>query len=179
MSPIFSSIFWTSVHVYLKLHIVISEFISCYSFLSLHLSSVSQLCLTLCNPVNRSTPGFPVHHQLPESTQTHVHWVGDAIQPSHPLSSPFLLPLIFPSIRVFSKESALHIRWPKYGVSASTSVLLVNTQDWSSLGWTGWISSQSKGLSFKYLLNFSSHVPQTPYCHFGVYFLLFLSQLFF
>ena len=51
-------------------------------------SSVAQSCLTLCNPMNRSTPGLPVHHQLPESTQTHVHWVSDAIQPSSPLSSP-------------------------------------------------------------------------------------------
>ena len=51
-------------------------------------SSVTQLCLTLCDPVNRSTPGLPVHHQLPEFTQTHAHRVGDAIQPSHPLSSP-------------------------------------------------------------------------------------------
>ena len=51
-------------------------------------SSVAQLCPTLCNPMNRSTLGLPVHHQLPESTQTHVHWVGDSIQPSHPLSSP-------------------------------------------------------------------------------------------
>ena len=50
-------------------------------------SSVSQLCPTLCDPMNRSTPGLPVHHQLPESTQTHVHWAGDAIQPSHPLLS--------------------------------------------------------------------------------------------
>ena len=52
------------------------------------ISSVAQSCLTLCDPMNRSTPGLPVHHQLPEFTQTHVHWVGDAIQPSHPLSSP-------------------------------------------------------------------------------------------
>ena len=51
-------------------------------------SSVTQSCLTLCNPMDCSTPGLPVHHQLPESTQTHVHWVGDAIQPSHPLFSP-------------------------------------------------------------------------------------------
>ena len=64
--------------------------------------------------MNCSTPGLPVHNQLPESTQTHVHWVSDAIQPSHPLSFLFLLPSIFPSIRVFSNESALHIRWPKY-----------------------------------------------------------------
>ena len=55
---------------------------------SVQFSSVSQLCPTLCDPMNRSTPGFPVHHQLPEFTQTHVHWVGDAIQPSHPLSFP-------------------------------------------------------------------------------------------
>ena len=61
-----------------------------------------------------STPGIPVHHQLPEIAQTHVHRVGAAIQPSHPLSSPLTLPSIFPSIRVFSSESFLHIRWPKY-----------------------------------------------------------------
>ena len=56
---------------------------------SVQFSSVAQPCLTLCDPMNRSTPGLPVHHQLLEFTQTHVHWVGDAIQPSHPLSSPF------------------------------------------------------------------------------------------
>ena len=56
--------------------------------LLLQFSSVTQSCPTLCDPMNRSTPGLPVHHQLPEFTQTHVHWVGDAIQPSHPLSSP-------------------------------------------------------------------------------------------
>ena len=61
-----------------------------------------------------STPGLPVHHQLPEFTQTHVHWVGDAIQPSHPLSSPSPSALNLPSIRVFSNESALCITWPKY-----------------------------------------------------------------
>ena len=61
-----------------------------------------------------SMPGLPVHHHLPEFTQTHVHWVDDAIQPSYPLSSLLLPPSIFPSIRVFSNESALRIRWPKY-----------------------------------------------------------------
>ena len=55
---------------------------------SVQFSSVAQLCLTLCDPMNCSTPGLPVHHQLPDFTQTHVHQVGDAIQPSHPLSSP-------------------------------------------------------------------------------------------
>ena len=73
-------------------------------------SSVSQSGPTLSYPMNRSTPDLPVHHQLPEFTQTHAHWVGDAIQPSHPLFPPS----IFPSIRVFSNESALYIRWPKY-----------------------------------------------------------------
>ena len=76
-------------------------------------SSVTQSCPNLCNLMNRSTPGLPVHHQLPEYTQTHVHEVRDATQPSHPLFSLLLLPSIFPSIRVFSNESALHIRWPK------------------------------------------------------------------
>ena len=78
------------------------------------ISSVAQSCPVLCNTMNHSMPGLPVHYQLLESTQTHVHWVGDAIQPSHPLSSPLLPPSIFPSSRVFSNESALRIRWPKY-----------------------------------------------------------------
>ena len=74
-------------------------------------SSVAQSCLTLCDPMNHSTPGLPVHHQLQEFTQTHVHRVRDAIQPSHPL---LLLPPIPPSIRVFSNESTLRMSWPKY-----------------------------------------------------------------
>ena len=81
---------------------------------SLCKSSVTQSCPTLCNSMDCSTPGFPVHHQLPELAQTHVNRVSDAIQPSHPLSSLLLLPSVFPSIRVFSNESVLHIRWPKY-----------------------------------------------------------------
>ena len=81
---------------------------------SVQFSSVAQSCPTLCDPMNHSTPVLPVQHQLPESTQAHVHWVGDAIQPSHPLSSPSLLALNLSHIRVFSNESALHIRWPKY-----------------------------------------------------------------
>ena len=79
---------------------------------SVQFSSVAQSCPTLCDPMNCSTPGLPVHHQLLEFTQTHVHWVGDAIQPSHPLSSPS--PPAPPSIRVFSNESTLRMRWPKY-----------------------------------------------------------------
>ena len=83
-------------------------------FSSVQFSSVAQLCPTLCDPMNRTTPGLPVHHQLPEFIQTHVHRVSDAIQPSHPLSSPSPPPPIPPSIRVFSNESTLRMRWPKY-----------------------------------------------------------------
>ena len=82
--------------------------------LSVQFSSVAQSCLTLYNPMDCSLPGLPVHHQLPGFTQTHVHRVGDAIQPSHPLPSPSPPAFNFPSIRVFSNESVLHIRWPKY-----------------------------------------------------------------
>ena len=85
-----------------------------YNRVSQSVSSVTQSCLTLQDPMNCSTPGPPVHHQLPEFTQTHVRRVFDAIQPSHPLLSPLLLPPIPPSIRVFSNESTLHMRWPKY-----------------------------------------------------------------
>ena len=77
-------------------------------------SSFTQACPTLHNPINCSMPGFPVHHQLVKLAQTHVHWVGDAIQPFQPLHSLILLPSIPPSIRVFSSESTLHMRWPKY-----------------------------------------------------------------
>ena len=77
-------------------------------------SSVAQSCLALCDPMNRSTPGLPVHRQLPEFSQTHVRRVGDALQPSHPLCPLLLLPPIPPSIRVFSSESTLCMRWPKY-----------------------------------------------------------------
>ena len=77
-------------------------------------SEVAQSCPTLCDPMNHSTPGLPVHHQLLEFTQTHVHQVGDAIQPSHPLSPLLLLPTIPSSIRVFSNESPLLMKWPKY-----------------------------------------------------------------
>ena len=83
-------------------------------FSSVQFSSVTQSCSTLCDPINCSMPGLPVRHQLPEFTQTHVHRVGDVIQPSHPLLSLLLLLPIPPSIRVFSSESTLHMRWPKY-----------------------------------------------------------------
>ena len=78
------------------------------------LCSVTLLCPTLCDPTDCSTPGLPVLHYLPDLAQTHVHWVSDAIQPSHPPSPLLLLPSVFPSIRDFSNELAFCIRWPKY-----------------------------------------------------------------
>ena len=84
------------------------------AFAYVQFSSEAQLCPTLCDPMNHSTPGLPVHHQLLESTQTHVHWVGDAIQPSHPLSTPTPPTFNLSSIRLFSNESVLRIRWLKY-----------------------------------------------------------------
>ena len=86
--------------------------------------------------MNRSMPGLPVHHQLPESTQTHVHPVIDAIQPSHPLSSPPPPAFNPSSIRVFSNESVLRVRWPKYW-SFSFSFLPLNIQGRFPSGLTG------------------------------------------
>ena len=114
---------------------------------SIQFSSVNQSCPTLDDPMNCSTPGLPVHHQLPDFTQTHVHRVGDTIQPSHPLSSPFPPAPIRPSIRVFSNESTLPWGGQSTGLSALASFLPKNTQGWSPLEWTGWISLQSKALS--------------------------------
>ena len=113
----------------------------CQSYLqckSYQFSSVTQSYPTLCDPMDCSTPGFLVHHQLSEFTQTHVHQLGDAIQQSHPLLSPsLLLPSVFPSIRVFSNESVLCIRWPKYwsftfsiSPSSEYSELISFRMDW-------------------------------------------------
>ena len=103
-------------------------------------SSVTQSCPTFCNPMNRSTPGLPVYHKLPELIQTHVHQVGDATQPSHPLSSPFPPAPVPPSIRVFSNESVLRMRWPKYwsfsfsiSPSSEYSGLISFRMDWLDL----------------------------------------------
>ena len=112
---------------------------------SVQFSSVAQLCLTLCDPMNRSMPGLLVHQQLLESTQTHIHRVGDAIQTSPPLLH-LLLPSNFPCLRSFQMSQLFTSGGQNIGVSVSKSVLPMNTQDWSPLGWTGWISLQSKGL---------------------------------
>ena len=89
-------------------------------------SSFAQWCPTLFYPMDCSTPDFPAHHQLPELAQTHIHWVNDAIQPSHPL----LQPSVFPSIRVFSNESVLLTRWPKYW---SFSFIISPSKEYSGL----------------------------------------------
>ena len=117
-------------------------------FFIFQFSSVAQLCPTLCDPMDCSIPGLHVHHQLPELAQTHVHWVGDAIQPSHPWSSPS--PPTFNLSQhqgLFQWVSSSHQVAKVIGVSASASVLPMNNQDWFPVGWTGWISLQSKGLS--------------------------------
>ena len=98
--------------------------------------------------MNCSTPGLPVHHQPPESTQIHVHWVGDAIQPSHPLSSfspP--APNLSQHQRLFQWVNSSHEVAKSTGVSALASFLPMSIQDWSPLGWIGWIFLQSKGLA--------------------------------
>ena len=117
----------------------------------LSLSSVqfshSVMSISLSDPMNCSMPGLPVHHQHLESTQTPAHWVSDTIQTSHPLSSPSPPALNLSQHQVFSNKSALHIRWPKYWSFSFNISLPMNTLDWSPLGWTSWISLQSKGLS--------------------------------
>ena len=107
-----------------------------------------------------STPSLPVYHQLPEFTQTHVHRVGDAIQPSHPLSSPSPLPSVFPRIRVFSSQSVLHIRWPKYW---SSSFSISPSNEYSGLiffriDWFDLLAVQGALKSLPQLqVNFSNH----------------------
>ena len=116
---------------------------TCYYSLCL----ITKSCPTLGNPKDRSMPGGPVHNQLLEFTQIHVHWLSDAIQTSHPLSS------LSPAFNLSQHQGLFQMSHffasggQSTGVSALASVLLMNTQDWFLLGWTGWISLQSKGLS--------------------------------
>ena len=110
-------------------------------------NSVTQSCLTLCDPMDCSMPGFPVHHQLPELAQTHVHWFGDAIQPSHPLSSPSPAFNHLHHQGLFQWVSSFHQVAKVLEFQLQPSVLPMNIQDWFPLGLTGWISLQSKGHS--------------------------------
>ena len=116
----------------------------CLRVSSVQFSSVTQSCPPLCDPMNRSTPGLPVHHQRPEFTETHIHRVSDAIQPSHPLLSPSP-PAPNPSQHQSFPMSQL-FTWggQSTGVSALTSFLPKKSQGWSPSEWTGWISLQSK-----------------------------------
>ena len=135
--------------------------VSLIANVSIQFSSVAQSCLTLCNPMNCSTPGLPVHHELPEFTQTHVYWVSDAIQAFHPLSSPS------PPAFNLSQHQGLY-KWVSFsqsiGVSASASVLPMNTQDWSPLGWTDWIPLQSVQGTLKSLLQHHSSKASIVWC---------------
>ena len=131
-------------HTYLS-HIYIYIYV-CMHVCSVQFSLVPQSCPTLCDPMNCSTPGLPVHHQLPEFTQTHVHWVwcystiSSSVIPFSSCLQSFPAPGSFQLSQLFASGGQ------SIGVSASTSVLPMNTQDWAPLGWTGWISLQSKGL---------------------------------
>ena len=113
---------------------------------SVQFSLVAQSCLTLCNPMNRSTPGLPVHHQLLEFTQTHIHRVGNAIHPSHPVVPFSSCPQSLPASESFPMSQLFTWGDQSTGVSALASVLPMNTQGWSPLEWTDWISLQFKGL---------------------------------
>ena len=141
---------------------------------SVQFSSVIKLCLTLSDPMDCSTPGFPVHHQLLEFTQTHVLQVGDAIQPPLPLLSAYLLPSIFPSIRVFSNESCLHIRWPKYW---SFSISISSSKEYLGLisfrmDWLDLLAVQG---TFKSLLQ--HHSSKASILWHSAFFMVQLSQL--
>ena len=115
---------------------------------SVQFSSVSQSCPTLCDPMNHSTPGLSVHHQLPEFTQTHVHWVSDAIPAISSSVVPFSsCPQSLPASGSFPMSQLFTWGGQSPGVSALVSVFPMNTQDWFPLGWIGWISLLSKRLS--------------------------------
>ena len=118
------------------------------------MASVSQFSHSVvfdCDRMDYSTPGLPVHHQIPECTQTHVHWVGDAIWTSHPVISFSCCPQSIPASGSFQMSPFFTLGGQSIGVSALASVNIqwipMNIQNWFPLGWTGWISLQAKGLS--------------------------------
>ena len=136
---------WATAHAHTHTH-THTHTINYYSA-SVQFSSAAQLCPTLCEPMNLSTSGLPVHNQLPEFTQTHVlsQWcyptISSSVIPFSSCSQSFPASGSFPVNQLFTSGGQ------SVGVLASTSVLPMNTQDWSPLGWTGWISLQSKRLS--------------------------------
>ena len=166
-------IFHWNIHHIFFIHSSVNRhrLFSCLGYCkSVQFSSVTQSCPTLCDLINCSMPGLPVHHQLMESTQTHVHWVSDAIQTSHPLSSPS------PPAFNLSQHQGLFL-WVSFfvsggqsiGVSASTSVLPMNTQDWSPLRWlvgspcSPWHSQESSPTpQFKSINSSALSFPYSP-----------------
>ena len=127
-----------------KMIILFVLLMACVNIRSDQIRSLSRV--RLCDPMNRSTPGLPVHHQLLEFTQTHDHRVSDAIQPSHPLSSPSPpAPKSLPASESFPMSQLFAWGGQSTGVSALASFLPKKYQGWSPLEWTGWISLQSKG----------------------------------
>ena len=135
---------------------------------SVQFSSVAQSCPTLWDPTNRRTPGLPVHHQLPEFTQTHVHRVSDANQPSHPLSSPSP-PAPNPTASESFPMSQL-FEWggQSTGVSALASFLPKKSQGWSPSEWTGWISLQIQPMDWLNLLTECGPLEKGMANHFSI-----------
>ena len=130
--------------------------------------------MTLCDPMDFITQGHPVRHQLPELAQIHIHGVGDAIQSSHPLY-PLLLPSVFPSIRVFSSESVLRIRWPKYwcfsfSISPSNEYLILISY------WSDWFDLLAAQGTLKSLLQHHSSKASIPQC--SAFFIVQFSHLY-
>ena len=121
--------------------------IVCFNLKPSQFSSVTQSCLTLCDPIDCSMPGFPVHYQLLELVQIHVHWVSDAIRPSHPLLSPSSAAFNLSQHQGLFKWEYFASGGQSTGALASALVLPMNIQDWFPLGLTGLISLQSKGFS--------------------------------
>ena len=138
---------WFTRYHYSEYNNIFTFISEIHTFICFPITHSVQSCPIICNPMDGSMPGFPVHHQVLKVDQTHVHQVGDAIQPSHPL--PFLSPpaFKFPSIKVFSNESVVHIRWSKYWNFSFSISPSMNIEDWFPLGLTGLISLLSKGLS--------------------------------
>ena len=130
------------------------------------ISSVTQSCLTLCNPMDCGMPGFPVHHQLSELAQTHVHRASDAIQPSHPLSSPSPPTFNLSQHHVFSNKSVLLIRWPKYW---SFSFSISPSNDFSALiffriDWLDFLAVQGTLESLLQHHSSKASIPQHSLC---------------
>ena len=151
--------------VYLHWFIPSQYFILSDNVVSVQFTSVTQSCPTLCNPMDCSRPGILVHHQLLKSTQAHVHWLGDAIQPSHPLSSPSPPNLqSLPASGSFQMSKFFISGSQSIGISPSTSVLPMNIQDWFPLGLTGWISLLAVQGTLKSLIQHHSSKAPILWC---------------